>query len=122
MRTGVVLDKHGGALAKMLPFFRLGIGGPVAGGKQRLAWIHADDAVAMYLQAIDDPSWSGAFNVTAPDPPTNAEFSETLGRVLRRPARLPVPAIALRALYGRMAQIVTESQRAVPRAALEPWL
>ena len=119
LRTGVVLDRAGGALAKMLPAFRLGVGGPVAGGHQYLSWIHLDDLVGMYLAAIDDEAWSGPFNATAPEPVTNAEFSKALGRALHRPAVLPVPAIALRALYGQMAEIVTEGQRAIPRRALE---
>jgi uncharacterized protein len=119
LRTGVVLDRAGGALAKMLPAFRLGVGGPVAGGDQYLSWIHLDDLVGMYLAAIDDEAWSGPFNATAPEPVTNAQFSRALGRALHRPAVLPVPAIALRALYGQMAEIVTEGQRAIPRRALE---
>lgn len=119
LRTGVVLDRSGGALAKMLPAFRLGVGGPVAGGQQYLSWIHLDDLVGMYLAAIDDEAWSGPFNATAPEPVTNAQFSKALGRALHRPAVLPVPAMALRALYGQMAEIVTEGQRAVPRRALE---
>jgi uncharacterized protein (TIGR01777 family) len=119
LRTAVVLDKSGGALAKMLPFFRLGIGGPVAGGHQYLAWLHADDAVGLYLAALDDDSWTGPFNAGAPDPPTNRDFSRALGRALRRPAFAPVPGLAVRLLYGDMAEIVTEGQRAVPKRALE---
>jgi uncharacterized protein len=119
IRTGVVLDRNGGALAKMLPPFKLGAGGPVAGGRQYLPWIHADDVVRMYLAAVDAEAWSGAFNATAPEPVTNAEFSKALGRALHRPAIAPVPALAIRALYGDMAEIVTDGQRAVPRRALE---
>jgi uncharacterized protein (TIGR01777 family) len=119
LRTGVVLDRDGGALAKMLPFFSLGIGGPVAGGRQRIPWIHRDDLVGLYLRALDDAGWSGAFNATAPDPPTNAQFSKALGRALRRPALLSVPGLALRILYGQMSMIVTSSQRAIPSRALE---
>ena len=119
LRTGVALDQQGGALAKMLPFFRLGIGGPVAGGRQYMPWIHADDIVGLYLAAVDDASWEGAINASAPEPVTNREFSRTLGRVLHRPAFAPVPGLALRALYGDMAEIVTTGQRAVPKRALE---
>jgi uncharacterized protein (TIGR01777 family) len=119
LRTGVVLDAAGGALAKMLPPFRAGVGGPVAGGRQYVPWIHIDDVVGMYLAALDDERWSGAVNVAAPEPVTNREFSGALGRALRRPSVLPVPAPALRVLYGEMAQIVTEGQRAVPRRAVE---
>jgi uncharacterized protein len=119
LRTGVVLDRGGGALARMLPPFRLGAGGPVAGGRQYLPWIHADDLVGLYLHALDDPAWSGAYNAAAPEPVTNAEFSKALGRALHRPAVAPVPAAALKLLYGDMAEIVTEGQRAVPRRALD---
>jgi hypothetical protein len=117
LRTGVALDKGGGALAKMLPFFRLGIGGPVAGGRQYLPWIHVDDLVAMYLAPLGDPSWTGPVNAVAPDPPTNREFSRALGRALHRPAFAPVPAFAIRLLYGEMAEIVLDSRRAVPERA-----
>jgi uncharacterized protein (TIGR01777 family) len=113
-RTGVVLAPEGGALEKMLPFFKLGIGGPVAGGRQYVPWIHLDDvvgAIAFCLRAELD----GPVNLTAPEPVTNRELSKTLGRVLRRPAFAPVPALAVRTLYGEMASIVTTGQRAVPR-------
>jgi len=119
VRTGVVLDRRGGALSKMLPPFQLGVGGPVAGGRQYLPWIHVDDVVGIMLAALGDPRWSGAVNATAPTPVTNAAFSKALGRVLRRPAFAPVPALAIRALYGRMAEIVIEGQRAIPRRAQE---
>lgn len=119
LRTGVVLDREGGALARMLPFFQLGVGGPVAGGRQWLSWVHADDLVALYLAALDDPAWSGPFNATAPEPATNRDFSHALGRALHRPAVAPVPGLAVRALYGEMAEIVVTGQRAVPRRALE---
>jgi uncharacterized protein (TIGR01777 family) len=118
IRTGVVLDASGGALAKMLLPFKLGIGGPVAGGKQYMPWIHVDDLVGIYLAALDDAGWQGPVNATAPHPVTNAEFSKALGRALHRPAVLPIPGLALRALYGEMAVIVTTGQRAVPRKAL----
>jgi uncharacterized protein len=113
-RTGVVLAQEGGALEKMLPFFRLGIGGPVAGGRQYVPWVHLDDvvgAMAFCLRAELD----GPVNLTAPEPVTNRELSKTLGRVLRRPAFAPVPALAVRTLYGEMASIVTTGQRAVPK-------
>lgn len=119
LRTGVVLDAHGGALSKMLPAFKAGVGGPVAGGRQYLPWIHLDDIVSMMVAALEDERWSGAVNATAPEPPTNAEFSKALGRALHRPAVAPVPALALRALYGEMADLVVYGQRAIPRRALE---
>jgi uncharacterized protein (TIGR01777 family) len=119
VRTGVVLDRRGGALQKMLLPFRLGVGGPVAGGRQPLPWIHVDDVIGIYLAAIDDERWSGPVNATAPEPVSNREFSRALGRALRRPAIMPVPGFALRLLYGGMAMLVTDGQYAVPRRATE---
>ncbi len=118
VRTGVVLDPSGGALEKMLPPFRLGVGGPVAGGGQYVAWIHREDLLGMILAALDDERWSGPVNATAPEPVTNRELSHALGRALHRPALLPVPGLALRVLYGEMAEIVTTGVRAVPAKAL----
>jgi uncharacterized protein (TIGR01777 family) len=119
MRTGVVLDRHGGALQKMLLPFRLGVGGPVAGGRQPMPWVHVEDVVGMYLEAIDDERWTGPINVTAPEPVSNKAFSKALGRALKRPAIAPVPAFAIKALYGGMAKLVVEGQRAIPRRAHE---
>jgi uncharacterized protein (TIGR01777 family) len=117
-RTGVVLAPRGGALAKMLPFFKLGIGGPVAGGKQYVPWVHLDDVVGAVVFLLGE-RFEGPVNVTAPEPATNKELSRTLGRVLRRPAFAPVPALAVKALYGEMATIVTTGQRAVPGRLME---
>ncbi len=119
VRTGVVLDKGGGALGKMLPFFKTGVGGPVAGGEQLMPWIHADDVVGIYLRALDDAAWSGPVNATAPGPVSNKDFSKALGRALHRPALAPVPAFAIQLLYGDMSEIVTKGQNAVPRRTLE---
>ncbi len=119
MRTGVVLSADAGALAKMLPPFRLGVGGPVAGGRQYVPWIHLDDVVGLYLSAIDDAAWSGAFNVVAPAAVTNREFSKALGRALHRPAFAPVPGAGLKLLYGEMSQIVLTGVNVVPRRATE---
>lgn len=118
VRTGVVLHKDGGALEKMLPPFRLGVGGPVAGGRQYISWIHRDDLVGMIATAVGDERWSGPVNATAPTPVSNGDFSRALGRALKRPAFLPVPAVALQLLYGEMAEIVTEGARVVPAKAL----
>ncbi|HEV2754141.1 MAG TPA: TIGR01777 family oxidoreductase, partial [Solirubrobacteraceae bacterium] len=117
VRTGPVLDRASGALAKMLPPFRLGVGGPVAGGEQYLPWIHLDDVVGLYLAALDSQGFWGAVNASAPEPATNKAFSKALGRALHRPALAPVPTLALRILYGEMAQIVTEGVRMVPGRA-----
>jgi uncharacterized protein len=118
MRTGVVLDRRAGALAKMLPAFTLGLGGPVAGGRQYVSWIHTSDVVGLMLAALDDERWSGPFNATAPNPATNRELSKLLGGVLGRPALVPVPALALRARYGAMAEIITSGARVLPAKAL----
>lgn len=114
-RTGVVLSPGAGALAKMLPFFRAGVGGPVAGGRQYVPWVHIDDVAAAILHCLDDGDAHGPLNLTAPRPVTNAEFSRALGRALHRPAALPVPGAGLKLLYGEMAMIVTTGQRAVPK-------
>ena len=119
LRTGVLLDPADGALARMLPPFRLGVGGPVAGGDQYISWIAPEDLVRLYLAALDNPDWSGRFNATAPEPVTNRQFAHALGRVLHRPALLPIPAFALQALYGEMAGVVTTGQRALPVRVLE---
>ncbi|HWX97008.1 MAG TPA: TIGR01777 family oxidoreductase [Solirubrobacteraceae bacterium] len=118
VRTGVVLDAGGGALGKMLPPFRIGLGGPVAGGRQYISWIHVEDLVGLMLTALEQESWSGPVNATAPEPVTNRAFSKALGRVLGRPALLPVPALALQLLYGEMAEIVTTGARVVPAKPL----
>jgi uncharacterized protein (TIGR01777 family) len=118
LRTGVVLDRSGGVLAKMLPAFRLGVGGPVAGGFQYISWIHAQDVVGMMLAALADERWSGPVNATAPEPVPNRVFSKALGRALGRPSLLPVPGFALQALYGEMAEIVTTGARVMPAKAL----
>ena len=118
LRTGVVLAPSGGALARMLPAFRLGLGGPIAGGRQYVSWIHIDDLVGLYLAALDDERYSGAVNATAPIPATNTELGRALGRVLHRPAIMPVPSLALRLLYGSMAEVVIGGQNAPPGKAL----
>jgi uncharacterized protein len=120
LRTGIVLDKDGGALKQMLPPFKAGIGGPVAGGRQYLPWIHRDDVVGVYLAAIDGgEEWSGAINVAAPRPVTNKEFSKALGRALHRPAFAPVPKPAIKLLFGEMSTIVTTGVNMVPRRLQE---
>lgn len=113
-RTGVVLSPSGGALSKMLPFFKLGIGGPVAGGHQYVPWIHLDDVVGALLHCAENGDAAGPVNVTAPNPVTNTDLSRALGRALGRPAVLPVPGFAIKLLYGEMAEMVTTGQRVVP--------
>jgi uncharacterized protein len=118
VRTGVVLDRSGGALEKMLPPFRLGLGGPLAGGRQYISWIHRADLIGMIIAAIEDERWAGPINATAPEPVSNHDFSAALGAALGRPSWLPVPGLALRALYGEMAGVVTTGARVVPAKPL----
>jgi uncharacterized protein (TIGR01777 family) len=116
IRTGIVLGRDGGALKQMLPAFLAFAGGTLGSGKQWMPWIHVDDLVGMYQFALAN-AVSGALNGTAPKPVTNAQFTHELGKALHRPAFLTVPPFALHALYGEMAQVVLEGQRAVPQAA-----
>lgn len=118
-RTGVVLSDAGGALARMLPPFKLGVGGPVAGGRQWVPWVHLDDVVGAMLFCLDDERVSGPVNVAAPEPVTNRELSKALGRVLVRPAITPVPGFAVKLLYGEMASVVITGARVVPRRLQE---
>jgi len=117
LRFGVVLGTEGGALARMLPPFRWGLGGRVGSGAQWMSWIHVDDLVELVCFLLEQPQFSGVANATAPNPVRNAEFTATLAGVLRRPALVPVPALALKALFGEMAEILLGSQRVLPRAA-----
>lgn len=116
-RIGMVLGKDGGALAKMLPIFRLGVGGPLGRGTQWVSWIHLDDLVDLLMFLMDHAA-SGPINATAPHPVTNAEFSKTLGQVLGRPAFLPTPGFAMKVLFGEMAdELLLTGQRVVPHQA-----
>jgi uncharacterized protein (TIGR01777 family) len=114
-RFGVVLHPRGGALGKLLPPFRAGVGGPIGAGRRWMSWVSVDDAVGAIHHALFSESLAGSFNVTAPAPVTNAVFARTLGRVLGRPALVPVPPVALKALFGEMAQAtILSSIRALP--------
>lgn len=106
LRLGTVLSRHGGALPKMLPAWRLGLGGPLGAGNQPFPWVHLDDLVQMFLHAIDTPSWSGPINAVAPDCPTSRTFARALGAAVSRPAFLPVPGPLLRLVFGELAQAV----------------
>lgn len=110
IRVGVVLGKNGGALGKLLPLFKLGLGGPVGDGKQMMSWIHLDDLTEIYLRAVTDSSWSGVFNGVAPKPVSNREFTKALARAVRRPALFPAPAAALKLAMGELSTIVLDSQ------------
>src|SRR6266700_1081504 len=117
-RIGVVLGRGGGALARMLPPFRLGVGGRLGNGRQWMSWIHLDDLLALIEFALATPALSGPVNAVAPNPVTNAEFARELAAVLHRPAIFPVPAIALRVLFGQMSQVLLGSQRVIPEGAV----
>lgn len=118
LRTSVVLDPRGGALGKMLPIFRLGLGGPLGSGRQYFPWIHWRDVVGLIGLALADDTVSGPMNVVAPESVTNREFTRALGSVLHRPAVLPVPAFVLRIAIGEMGRHAVASQRVVPDRAL----
>jgi uncharacterized protein len=119
VRTGIVLDADSGALATMLTPFKLGVGGPVAGGRQYMPWIHREDEIGLLLAALDNPGFSGPVSGSAPEPATNRDFSRALGRALHRPAFAPIPAAAIKVLYGDMSQIVVKGVRMVPDRAAE---
>jgi uncharacterized protein (TIGR01777 family) len=117
LRLGVVLGSDGGALAKMLPPFRLGVGGRLGSGRQWTSWIHIDDVIGLMLLALTNTGVRGALNATAPRPVTNREFTKELAAALHRPAIFPVPQLALKLLFGEMASVVLGSQRVMPEAA-----
>ncbi len=120
VRTGHVLDPSGGLLGQLLTPFKLGVGGPIAGGGQYMSWIHIDDEVGILLWALDDEKVSGVVNSTAPNPVTNRELSKALGRALNRPAILPVPGLALDLMFGsEFAAVLKGGQRVAARRALD---
>ena len=119
LRTGIVLARHGGALAKMLPIFRLGLGGALGSGRQYMSWIALDDELEAIEYLLINDAVSGPVNLTAPQPVANRQFARTLGRVLRRPALLPVPAAVLRLAVGPMAdEALLAGARVMPRRLL----
>jgi hypothetical protein len=117
LRIAVVLGRGGGALEKMLLPFKLGIGGRIGSGSQWMSWIHLDDLVALIRFALEG-KLTGPVNASAPEPVTNEEFTRELGRALHRPAILPVPAIALKLMFGEMSQVMLGSHRVIPEVAL----
>ncbi len=118
LRIGTVMGAGGGALGKMLLPFRMGLGGSLGAGTQWMSWIHLDDLCSLILFALGESTLRGVFNATSPHPVTNAEFTRALGHAAHRPAVIPVPAFALRLLFGEMSEMLLGSQRAVPEAAL----
>lgn len=120
LRTGIVLGKNGGALTKMLPAFKMCLGGPMGSGEQWMSWIHIDDLTGIIVTIINDAEIKGAVNATAPTPLTNKVFCSTLGRVLKRPAFIPIPAFILKLLLGEMAvELLLSGQRVIPNKILD---
>lgn len=119
LRTGMVLEKNGGALAKMLPPFRAFVGGPIAPGTQWVSWIHRADLIGLIAWSLTNKTIAGPVNAVAPGPVTMGEFCGTLGKVLNRPSWLPVPEFALRLAFGELASVMTSGQRVTPKAALD---
>jgi hypothetical protein len=116
IRTGMALDPRGGALQRLLPPFRMGVGGKLGSGRQWIPWIHLDDLANLYAFAVENQV-RGPLNGSAPNPVTNADFTRALAAAVRRPAIMPIPAFAMKLLYGEMAAILFDSQREVPTAA-----
>jgi hypothetical protein len=118
LRTGIVLGEEG-ALARMLPPFKLALGGPIGSGKQGMSWIHINDMVGAILHCINNPQIGGPVNATAPHPVSNAEFSTCLGVALNRPARLPMPALMVKLLFGEMGEeLLLQGQYVLPNKLL----
>ncbi|MCX8043335.1 MAG: TIGR01777 family oxidoreductase [Desulfobacterota bacterium] len=114
-RFGVVLGKNGGALQRMLPLFRLGLGGRIGSGRQAFSWVHIADLARAIITAVNNPALRGIYNLTAPYPITNAELTRTLASLLHRPAWLPVPGVALKLLFGEAAAVLLEGQQVLPK-------
>jgi uncharacterized protein len=119
-RSGQVLNTEGGILKELLTPFKLGVGGPLAGGNQYLAWIHIDDEIGLLLWALDNEKVSGTINASSPNPATNKDFSKALGRALNRPAIMPVPGLVLDAKFGReFGQVLRGGARVIPKRTQE---
>ena len=119
VRTGVVLDRDGGALAKMLLPFKMGTGGRLGSGEHYFPWIHRADIVGIYQWLVENEQASGPYNASAPKPVTNAEFTRALGRALKRPTLLPMPEPVLRLLFGEMSELLLVSNRMMPKRLLD---
>jgi len=119
VRVGIVLDREGGALTKMMTPFKLFVGGPIGNGRQWMSWIHHEDMIGLFLLALDHPQASGPLNGTAPNPVTNRDFSKSLGRALLRPSFFPTPVFGMRVLLGQVAQVVATGQRVLPKVPLQ---
>jgi uncharacterized protein (TIGR01777 family) len=119
IRTSVVLDSSGGALKKMLPPFKLGLGGPIGDGHQIMSWIHSEDLVNIYIAAATNKHFKGIYNACVPYPVNNRHFTKILGKVLHRPTVFSVPAIFLRILFGEMSSIILDSQKIISKRLKE---
>jgi uncharacterized protein (TIGR01777 family) len=120
LRTGIVLETDGGALAQMLFPFEFGLGGPMGSGKQWFSWIHRDDVIGLIIHLINDESINGAINVTAPEPVTNKVFSHALGKAMKRPAIIPLPSFQVKLLFGKMGEtLLLAGQKVLPQKALD---
>ncbi len=119
LRIGIVLEKDGGALGKMLPIFKSGFGGPLGNGNQWMSWIHRDDLCNIIKESLSNRNWKGTFNCVAPEPVSMKVFSNTLGDCLRKPSLLPVPGILLELLLGDGAKVVLEGQRVCPKKLIK---
>ncbi|MBB1383804.1 DUF1731 domain-containing protein, partial [Shewanella sp. SR41-2] len=117
-RIGIVLGKNGGALAKMLPPFKLGLGGPIGSGEQGMSWIHVDDLISLMAYLLSNTDLQGIFNATAPQPVSNAKFAKALGNALNRPAKITTPPLALRLAMGEMSELLTTGQFVLPKRTL----
>jgi uncharacterized protein (TIGR01777 family) len=119
LRSGIVLGKNGGALAKLLPIFRLGLGGPIASGQQMMSWVHIDDMIRAITFLLDKQVMQGPFNIASPRAVSNQVFSNTLGKVLHRPAICRVPALIIKLMLGEGAELLVQGQNIVPRRLLD---
>lgn len=119
LRTGIVIGRSGGAIAKMLPVFKLGLGGPIGNGKQFMSWIHVDDLVKLYIQCLKHSSMEGVYNGTAPYPATNTDFTKSLSRAVRRPAKFNMPHFMLKFLFGEMSEMLLGGQKILPMRVKE---
>ncbi len=119
IRTGVVLEKHGGALKKMLPPFALGLGGPIGDGNHFMSWIHLDDLVSLFVEAATNPNYKGVYNGVAPTPVDNFDFTKSLGSALKRPTLFPVPDQMLKLVFGEMSSVILDSQKIISKRLKE---
>jgi len=119
LRIGVVLGKKGGMLKKLLPIFKLGLGGPIGNGKMVMSWIHVDDLVNIIMKSIEDSRYQGVFNAVSPNPISNADFTKAFGKSIKRPTLFPVPPLALKLAMGEMASLALDSQKVYPQRLTE---